>query len=232
MSVEHTIVLLQQQSAAQQAAERADVAARVRQAVEQARIAEQAAREAARDAQREAQEAVREARMEAQHAAAEARASARADMAAQGLPMQPAPENITVHDGQVIVRDGNGNVVREISIPGQRGLPPDFPHDLPPRVQETMIMFFVTLAVIAIGIPLARAFGRWLDRRGQRPPAVPADVTTRLQRIEEAVEAVAIEVERISEGQRFTSRLMAEMRQAPQLEGVRMDGTRISEPRR
>jgi hypothetical protein len=43
---------------------------------------------------------------------------------------------------------------------------------------------------------------------------------------------MAVEVERISEGQRFTSRLMAEMRQLPQLEGVRAEGTRIPEPRR
>ena len=93
-------------------------------------------------------------------------------------------------------------------------------------------MLFVTLAVIAIGVPLARAFGRWLDRRGSRPAALPADVTTRLQRIEEAVETVALEVERISEGQRFTSRLMAEMRQAPQLEGVHAEAARVPEPRR
>ena len=93
-------------------------------------------------------------------------------------------------------------------------------------------MFFVTLAVIAIGVPLARAIGRWLDRRGTRPPALPADATARLQRIEEIVETMAVEVERISEGQRFTSRLMAEMRQAPQLEAVRVEGARVPEPRR
>lgn len=199
----------------------ADVAARVRQAVEQARLAEEAARDAARDAQQEAQEAARE-----------ARAEARAEAAAQGLAIPLGPENVTVRDGHVIVRDRHGNIIQEINVPsGGRGLPPDFPQDMPPRVQETISMFFVTLAVIAIGIPLARAFGRWLDRRGQRP-AVPADVTARLQRIEEAVETVALEVERISEGQRFTSRLMAEMRQAPQLEGARADGARIPEPRR
>ena len=234
MSVEHTVLV--QQSPAQEAATRADVAARVRQAVEQARVAEQAAREAAREAQREAQEAAREARMDAQQAARDAQAAAteaRADARAEALAMQPAPENVTVRDGHVLIRDRHGNIVQEINIPsGGRGLPPDFPRDIPPRLENVFSMFFVTLAVIAIGIPLARAFGRWLDRRGQRAPAVPADVTVRLQRIEEAVETVALEIERISEGQRFTSRLMAEMRQAPQLEGVRMDGTRIPEPRR
>lgn len=36
------------------------------------------------------------------------------------------------------------------------------------------------------------------------------EVALRLERIEQAVDAIAIEVERISEGQRFTSRLLAE----------------------
>ena len=36
------------------------------------------------------------------------------------------------------------------------------------------------------------------------------DVTSRLERIEQAVDAIAIEVERISEGQRFTTKLLTE----------------------
>jgi hypothetical protein len=234
MSVDPTIVL--QQSASQDAAARASAAVQLRNAVEQARVAEQAARDAARQAQTEARIASEQARVEARAAAQEARAAAmqaaRAQADVQGLPMPPAPQQVTVRDGQVIVRDANGNIIQEIHTPGQSGLPPGFPTDMPPRVQETIFMFFVTLAVIAVGIPLARAFGRWVDRRGARPAALPADATARLQRIEEIVETMAVEVERISEGQRFTSRLMAEMRQLPQLEGVRAEGTRIPEPRR
>jgi hypothetical protein len=75
------------------------------------------------------------------------------------------------------------------------------------------IAFFIMLAVIAIGIPIARAFGRRMDR--QQVDAKPSpDVTNRLERIEHAVEAIAIEVERISEGQRFTTRLMSETSRA------------------
>jgi hypothetical protein len=43
---------------------------------------------------------------------------------------------------------------------------------------------------------------------------VPVEVASRLERIEQALEAVAIEVERISEGQRFTTRLLSEGRSA------------------
>ena len=235
MSAEHSILI--PQSSTQDAAARADVAAKVRQAVEQARVAEQAALDAARQAREGTREAAREARIEAQAAAREAQAAAReaqaaAQAGAPGLDIPPAPDRVEVRDGHVLVRDERGNIVQEISVPPMGPWGPGIPGDIPPRAEHVFSMFFVTLAVIAIGIPLARAFGRWLDRRGTRPPALPADVTARLQRIEEAVETVALEVERISEGQRFTSRLMSEMRQAPQLEGVHAEGARIPEPRR
>lgn len=40
--------------------------------------------------------------------------------------------------------------------------------------------------------------------------SVPSLTEARLARIEQAVEAIALEVERISEGQRFTTRLLSE----------------------
>ena len=70
---------------------------------------------------------------------------------------------------------------------------------------------FATAIICAIGIPLARAYARRLDSEA-RNPRVPAEVTTRLERMEQAIEAVAIEVERISEGQRFTTKLLSEAR--------------------
>ena len=49
-----------------------------------------------------------------------------------------------------------------------------------------------------------------------RLPEQPAAHEDRLARIEQAVEAIAIEVERISEGQRFTTKLLADRAQADQ----------------
>jgi hypothetical protein len=46
--------------------------------------------------------------------------------------------------------------------------------------------------------------------RAAAPTQLPADVTQRLSRMETAIESVAVEVERISEGQRFTTRLLSE----------------------
>ena len=82
--------------------------------------------------------------------------------------------------------------------------PPGFiPHELVTVIQS----FFITIGAIA----LTR---RFVDRPPVAP-AISADVENRLERIEQAVEAVAIEVERISESQRYLTKLMAEPRALP-----------------
>ena len=97
---------------------------------------------------------------------------------------------------------------------------PDMPQDpmifnpgdfmsLPEGVVAIVIGFWVMIAVIVVGWPLARAFARRMDRRSLAPQ-MPADFEARLQRIENIVESTAIEVERISEGQRFTTKLLSE----------------------
>mgnify|MGYP006951125794 CR=1 FL=1 len=65
----------------------------------------------------------------------------------------------------------------------------------------------VAISVISIG----RAYVRSIEasRKPPRPDLAP-DVQDRMSRIEQAVDAIAIEVERMSEGQRFTTRLLAE----------------------
>ena len=71
------------------------------------------------------------------------------------------------------------------------------------------ILAIMCAPVIAIGLPIARAYARRVESSaGQR--SLPPDVTARLERMEQAIDAIAVEVERISEGQRFTTRLLAE----------------------
>ncbi|HLA90236.1 MAG TPA: hypothetical protein VJL28_07400 [Gemmatimonadaceae bacterium] len=70
-----------------------------------------------------------------------------------------------------------------------------------------------------IGFPIARAFARRIEGARQAPAALPSDVAERLDRIERAVEAVALEVERISEGQRFVTKLLAERAEPGRLPG-------------
>ncbi len=76
------------------------------------------------------------------------------------------------------------------------------------------IVLFMMIPITAIGVPIARAFARRLDRSSVAPPGT-ADVAARLERMEQAIDAIAVEVERISEGQRYTTRLLAERSAAP-----------------
>jgi hypothetical protein len=95
-------------------------------------------------------------------------------------------------------------------------IPPGWenPADMPPRVQETAIAFFVMIAVIFIGFPIARALARRIDRAGVSP-RTPVEVTSQLTQLNQAVESIAVEVERISEGQRFTTKLLSDQHKLP-----------------
>jgi hypothetical protein len=82
--------------------------------------------------------------------------------------------------------------------------------DIPPEVMEIVKMFFTTVVILGLGIPIVRAFTKRFERGPQLPPAPSPDVVARLQRIEQAVETVAVEVERIAEAQRFSAKLLAD----------------------
>jgi len=85
------------------------------------------------------------------------------------------------------------------------------------RVQE-ILSFCVVLpgilsgVVIVIGLPLVRAYARRMENA---PPELPSEMSSRLMRMEQAIDSIAVEVERISEGQRFTTKLLAERSGAP-----------------
>ena len=94
-------------------------------------------------------------------------------------------------------------------------MPPFPPGMIPYEVVQMVQSFLLTVAVIALGIPLIRALSRRFIDRPATPPQVTEDVGPRLDRIEQAVDAIAIEVERISEAQRFQTRIMTEARALP-----------------
>ena len=71
------------------------------------------------------------------------------------------------------------------------------------------IAFFLTAIILSIGIPLVRGLVRRWDRTSALPPGDP-DTAARLERIEQAVDAMSLEVERIAEGQRFVTKLMTD----------------------
>ena len=138
--------------------------------------------------------------------AAQARGAAAAAQAQTGPVLAPAqptppdgPRTFTIRG-----RDGTQTIT----------LPPHvFENTIPQQAVDISIGFFLTVAIIIIGLPLARAFSRRMDRRGGTAQ-VSNEVSSQLAHLNQAVDAIALEVERISEGQRFTTRLLSEQRDA------------------
>ena len=78
---------------------------------------------------------------------------------------------------------------------------------------DEILPFAFAFASLAVGasivIPLARAWAKRLETRGDAR-GIPADVSSRLERMEQAIDSIAVEVERISEGQRYTTKLLSD----------------------
>ena len=93
---------------------------------------------------------------------------------------------------------------------------PQFPIDRGPP--ENVMILIIVLAALTAGVlilrPIFKALGSRLERRSEQPSAIP-DFAPRMDRMEQAIEAIAVEVERISEGQRYVTKQMHEMRALP-----------------
>jgi hypothetical protein len=76
---------------------------------------------------------------------------------------------------------------------------------------RTIIILAIAVVAIAVLYPIARAIAKRMER-GASPslPANKPDSDARLQRLEQSVEAMELELERIAEGQRYTTKLLTE----------------------
>lgn len=86
---------------------------------------------------------------------------------------------------------------------------PRDPRDIPQTYMDLGIGILSLLGVCVVSYALVRIF----TRRGGSAvgaQALSPELDARLTRIEQAVDAISIEVERVSEGQRFTTKLLSE----------------------
>jgi hypothetical protein len=114
-------------------------------------------------------------------------------------------------------------------------IPPPAPPSSPPLIDPDAVTAVFLLTALAVLVPLSIGISRRLWRR---PPVAPASaledkVSPRLDRLEQAVDAIAIEVERISEGQRFVTKVMTERGSAVQPANAQVsnDGASLGEPK-
>lgn len=108
--------------------------------------------------------------------------------------------------------DANGRLLSslEAARAGTRDPLPPFANINTGRNMIPIVIVF-TLFVLS---PIAVAMSRFLWRRSSQPPTAPSnpEQERRLERMEQAIDSIAIEMERVSEGQRFVTKLLAEGR--------------------
>lgn len=108
-------------------------------------------------------------------------------------------------DKQIAVADAD--VARSAAVPGTTVEAPSPPRSGPPDEFYALSALFIIVTLL----PLSIAFARRIWRRSA---AVTVKLTKgldeRMNSLEQAVEAVAVEVERIGEGQRFVTQLLAD----------------------
>jgi hypothetical protein len=173
--------------------------------------AAQSADQASRAHSGDLRETIRQITLDAQAAAQDAQvaAQARASAAARATTAQGGgrARQITIDEHGIVVGPRAPDAPVLAGQPSTIYIPPrGMDNVIPPQAVDLAFGFFIMCAVMVIGWPLARAFGRRIERRGGTTAIDPA-VSGQLQRIEQAVDAMSIEIERISESQRFLAKL-------------------------
>jgi hypothetical protein len=102
-------------------------------------------------------------------------------------------------------------VAKAAAIPGAVVEHPDPPPPLNPDAAMQNVAIVSTVFTLFVLFPLTIAYARRLWRRGTVAIAeLPKVLAERLTRLDQAVDTIAIEVERISEGQRFLTKVMTD----------------------
>ena len=95
-------------------------------------------------------------------------------------------------------------------------IPPNFVRNAVPQGAVDMtITMFLTIAFVIVGLPLARAFARRIDSKSQRLTSGAGELRPAIEQLQQSVDALAIEMERVTEAQRFQAKLMAERPREP-----------------
>jgi len=112
-------------------------------------------------------------------------------------------------------------VSQAAAIPGAVVEPPRVIDNGPPEEVYALSGLFMLIVLLPISVAFARRIWR---RSAAAVTAFPREIGERLLRMEQALEATAVEVERIGEGQRFLTRLFTEA------EGARSIGAGVAQP--
>jgi hypothetical protein len=155
----------------------------------------------------------------------------------QTNPARPAVQAKTADVGVQIAQVEGKIAELRIRIGQRQGVPVPGT-TVPPPVQfkrgpdpDVVVGLSFALAM-CVCIPLAIGYARRLWRgKPEARGAKPDDVAPRLDRLEQAVDAVAIEIERIAEGQRFVTKILAERPAQSVTPAMQPQGSSMSDAR-
>jgi hypothetical protein len=125
--------------------------------------------------------------------------------ATPAAPAGTAPVTFTTEGGEkfaVSWKDGTLTIAQGtevLAIPTQELIPQ--------RAVDITVALCSTLVVLVLGTPLLRFWLRRAERRQAQQP-LDAAVAARLDAVERHIDTVAVELERVSEGQRYFTKLL------------------------
>lgn len=109
------------------------------------------------------------------------------------------------------IADADANVAKTAAIPGAVVEHPDPIRQGPPEEAWVLGGLFIILVLLPISIAFAR---RIWKRSATALTKLPQDLYDRFARVDQSLDAIAVEVERIGEGQRFLTKMYSEQQRA------------------
>ena len=121
-------------------------------------------------------------------------------------------KRLTTVDGRIDALDkqlaqADAQVASAAAMPGAIVERPPEPRHGPPEAAFVLGGIFLFVAIFPISIAFARRIWR---RSANAVATLPQEIIERFTQIDQAVESIAVEVERIGEGQRFITRVLSE----------------------
>jgi len=134
----------------------------------------------------------------------------------QNNPARPRVQQEWADAGVQIARVKGEIALREAQIAQAQGRPIGTTETAPPArfpirtIDSDLLIIMSAGLIFALGLPVSIAWAKRILRRKPESAPTPSDIAPRLESIERAVDAIAIEIERISEGQRFVTKIFVD----------------------
>lgn len=128
----------------------------------------------------------------------------------KGLEARLAAVDARIAQVESQIAEADAAVARAAAVPGAVVPPPPPPRRTGPPDE---FWFLSGMLIVLVFMPIALAYARRIWKRtAGAVAAIPQEIYDRFNRLDQAIDSVAIEVERVGEGQRFLTRMYADQR--------------------